>query len=173
MGLANLVNADGTIKQLDSEVEKEQQKEQDFLFTAGKYIAAPVGEEGLRSDVLEASKAAGAGFIQGNKELLKMIPRIASYVPYARTPIDAAVAGGASLIAGMTNDRELDQAFDLSTMMENRSQEVTNIQDFLNLDKMDNALDELAAPYLKALEKEHDFVSDTLTNISNLTGQFI
>ena len=27
MGLANLVNADGTIKQLDSEVEKEQQKE--------------------------------------------------------------------------------------------------------------------------------------------------
>ena len=63
MGLLDLVNPDGTIKELDNSPNKiEQEKEEDFLFTAGKYIAAPVGEEGLRSDVLEASKAAGAGF---------------------------------------------------------------------------------------------------------------
>ena len=155
---------------------------QSIFYKTGRFLSAPKGEMGLQTVATELGKDFAKGAVEMNTELLKLVPKALTYTPYLGLVKDAPINIGASLIAGVSKDKELDDAFSFSTSFANRKEQVKDLEEYFNIKQIDETLDEVSQDFQNKLKKDYELGDFTLPfsdvkisyhNVGNLTGQFV
>ena len=137
---------------------------------------------GLQTVATELGKDFAKGAVEMNTELLKLVPKALTYTPYLGLVKDAPINIGASLIAGVSKDKELDDAFSFSTSFANRKEQVKNLEEHFNIKQIDETLDEVSQDFQNKLKKDYELgtfqipfsdVNISYHKVANLTGQFV
>ena len=155
---------------------------QSIFYKTGRFLSAPKGEMGLQTVATELGKDFAKGAVEMNTELLKLVPKALTYTPYLGLVKDAPINIGASLIAGVSKDKELDDAFSFSTSFANRKEQVKDLEEYFNIKQIDETLDEVSQDFQNKLKKDYElgdftlhfsYVKISYHNVGNLTGQFV